>query len=176
MIPLKAKLQRLKPPDVIQRFFNTWVREGFELAAAWWIQQRLPAHFAETASEQYGYPQRSVKYLIRKALLQGNRARASGLRNLLGSRKYARAKDTSAFVLTGRMKAAALSRAKGKGFATSNGAKLEITVPVGFAGVHAGNAGMITKLLPAESRQMRRMVVDYVARKVAEFNGWREAA
>jgi hypothetical protein len=172
MISLRVKIQRLKPPEVIQRFFNQWVRVGFEKAATWWIQNRLPAHFASNASEVYDYPPRTVKYLIRKAMLQGKST--TGFRMLLGQKKTAR--DPSAFVLTGKMKRAALSRAKGRGFATSTGARLEITVPIGFGGVHPQNRGMIVKLLPAEARVMRRIVVDHVAAELAAFSGWREAA
>lgn len=176
MIPLTAKLQRLKPPDVMQRFFNMWVREGFALAADWWITTRLPLHWGPNASDQFGYPPRTLRYLVLKAFAQGNSSKGRGLRKLLGNRTSVRIRDTSPFELSGRMKAAALARAKGQGFATSNGARMEVTVPTGFAGVHPENRGMIVKLLPAEARHMRRMVVDHVARKLAEFRDWRQGA
>lgn len=176
MIALKAQLRRLKPPDVMQRFFNMWVREAFNLAAEWWIENRLPLHFGANAADVYGYPQRSLRYLIRKAFIQGNASKGRGLRKLLGNRKDIKVRDTSPFVLSGRMKQAALSRAKGKGFATSNGARMEVTVPVGFAGVQPDNRGMITKILPAEARVMRRIVVEHVAKQLAAFRDWREAA
>lgn len=177
MITLKMQMRRLKPPDVMQRFFNMWVREAFEAAAAWWIAERLPLHWGAGASDRYQYPDRSLRYLIKKAFVQGQTAKGRGLRRLLGRRRNARVRDTSSpFELTGQMKRAALARARGRGFATSNGARLEITVPIGFAGVRPENRGQIVKLLPAEARHMRRLIVRHVAERVGGFREWREAA
>lgn len=169
MVEFKVRLKRLKPPEVLQSYFNAWVREGLLLAGEWWIKNALPRHFGRGATQRYKYALRKAKYMIQKArrfedlrslvktaaaggLNQDPRPFESGITR---NRRYPKTIDT-------------VRNARVRAFATSAKQHAEITVPLGHP-IHPDHAGEMSKVLKEEIQTMRRIVIDHVKRRRREF-------
>jgi len=175
VIPLRVKVQRLRPPDVIQRLFNLWVREGLLLAGEWWIRNRLPLHFGPQATQRFKYALRTALWMVRKARKLGDlpTAKTLGIALKRGSGFGQLLQDKRPFEFSGQLKGVAIGSARATALATANTTRVEVKVPLGHP-INEKHSGELTMLLDMERKEMRKIVVEHVRMRLREFREPRE--
>ena len=66
LIFIKAKLIETRPLDVVRDAWRVIARAAYKAVGQWWIDNLLQKHFEPGAATKYGYASRSQAYLLRK--------------------------------------------------------------------------------------------------------------
>lgn len=157
MITFKTYIRKNKPPEIMQREFNSLVREALTEAAKWWIEHFLPLHFEPSAVRRYGYA-------ARKAEHNAIKRRARMVKKPGTAQTYVPApKPPAPLVYTGELKREVLSRPVSafKIKATATGKKQKVRVPVRIPHpINPKNSGELTKLVNEELKMMHFVAME----------------
>ena len=169
-VSLSVKLASMRPAEVRKRDFLEYVREGLRLALEWWVKERWPLRFGKQASNRFKYSRRTLKHLFRKAK---RNAIPYTVEDLGGKKKMIRfdgmlpGQDPEPFEFTGELRRTATQGFTIKATATSSRQRAVLRLPFGHA-IHPSKIGELTKLTAEERQIMRRIVVEHVARRLAQ--------
>lgn len=165
MLSWKIRIRRQRPPGMMLREFNGYVRQAMHGAGEYWVTHILPLHFLPSAVHRYAYISRTERYLRRKR-------RATRVREWRGQWVNA-VQPPLPLVWSDALRRSTrrpLSEWNIRATATANRQKVVVPVRLPHP-MNPKNAGEITRVNNEDIRNMRRIIEQNVRTVVAMNRG-----